>query len=71
MSNQSIVEFEKDQQVFREGKKSEKRYIIVSFDDQAGVDQFAKLMGQRITSKTKKLTFGAPKQFLSGLFSEE
>lgn len=33
------------------------RQIIVSFDDQAGVDKFASLIGQSLTSKTKSLWF--------------
>ncbi len=33
------------------------RQIIVSFDDQAGVDKFAKLIGQNLTDKTKSLWF--------------
>ena len=33
------------------------RQIIVSFDDHAGVDRFAKLIGQDLTLKTKSLWF--------------
>jgi hypothetical protein len=33
------------------------RQIIVSFDDQAGVDAFEKLIGQTLTDKTKSLWF--------------
>jgi hypothetical protein len=33
------------------------RQIIVSFDDQAGVDKFSKLIGQDLTPKTKSLWF--------------
>lgn len=33
------------------------RQIIVSFDDQEGVDKFAKLIGQNLTDKTKSLWF--------------
>lgn len=33
------------------------RQIIISFDDQAGVDKFAKLIGQDLTPKTKSLWF--------------
>ena len=71
MSTQSLVEFETPQSAFKAPKKSEKRFIIVSFDDQSGVDEFAKLMKQKITKKTKKLKFGDNSQFASGLFSEE
>lgn len=33
------------------------RQIIISFDDQDGVDAFAKLIDQHLTSKTKSLWF--------------
>jgi hypothetical protein len=33
------------------------RQIIISFDDQAGVDAFAKLIGQSLTDKTKSIWF--------------
>lgn len=33
------------------------RQIIISFDDQAGVDKFAKLIGQSLTDKTKSIWF--------------
>ena len=33
------------------------RQIIISFDDQAGVDKFAKLIGQSLTDKTKSVWF--------------
>ena len=33
------------------------RQIIVSFDDQAGVDAFAKAIGQSLTPKTKSLWY--------------
>lgn len=71
MSKQNLVEFETPQSAFKAPKKSEKRFIIVSFDDQSGVDEFAKLMKQKITKKTKKLKFGDTSKFASDLFSEE
>jgi hypothetical protein len=33
------------------------RQIIISFDDQEGVDNFAALIGQSLTKKTKSLWF--------------
>lgn len=33
------------------------RQIIVSFDDQAGVDAFAKAIGQNLTDKTKSVWY--------------
>jgi hypothetical protein len=33
------------------------RQIIVSFEDQEGVDKFAKLIGQTLTEKTKSVWF--------------
>lgn len=33
------------------------RQIIISFDDQEGVDKFAALIGQSLTKKTKSLWF--------------
>ena len=33
------------------------RQIIISFDDQAGIDQFEALLGANITAKTKSLWF--------------
>jgi hypothetical protein len=33
------------------------RQIIVSFDDQAGVDAFAKAIGQSLTDKTKSVWY--------------
>ncbi len=33
------------------------RQIIVSFDDQEGVDQFAKLLDVNLTSKTKSMWY--------------
>ena len=33
------------------------RHIIVSFDDQAGVDAFAKAIGQSLTDKTKSVWY--------------
>jgi hypothetical protein len=33
------------------------RQIIISFDDQAGVDKFEVLVGQTLTKKTKSLWF--------------
>ena len=33
------------------------RQIIVSFSDQAGIEEFAKLVGQNITKKTKSIWF--------------
>lgn len=33
------------------------RQIIVSFDSQDGIDEFAKLVGQNITKKTKSIWF--------------
>lgn len=71
MTNKNIVEFEDEVSLYKKPEKSDKRYIIVSFDDQSGVDEFAKLMNQRITSKTKKITYGKSTGFPSGLFSEE
>lgn len=45
------------------------RQIIVSFDDQAGVDKFAALINQNITSKTKSLWYpGREKNNVVDLF---
>jgi hypothetical protein len=33
------------------------RQIIISFDDQEGVDKFAALIGQSLTKKTKSLWY--------------
>lgn len=45
------------------------RQIIVSFDDQAGVDRFAELLGVHLTDKTKSLWYPPrDKNFVSDLF---
>lgn len=45
------------------------RQIIMSFDDQAGVDKFAKLIEQDLTPKTKSLWFPPrPTNWVSDLF---
>ena len=42
---------------FNQPDNSAFRQIIISFDDQDGVDKFEKLLGANITSKTKSLWF--------------
>jgi hypothetical protein len=42
---------------FNQPDNSAHRQIIVSFEDDAGVEEFAKLLKQTITKKTKSLWF--------------
>ena len=42
---------------FNQPDNSAFRQIIVSFDDQEGVDQFAKAIGQSLTPKTKSIWY--------------
>lgn len=42
---------------FNQPDNSAFRQIIVSFDDQAGVDAFAKAIGQDLTAKTKSVWY--------------
>jgi hypothetical protein len=45
------------------------RQIIVSFDDQAGVDAFARAIGQQLTAKTKSVWYPPrPMNRVSDLF---
>ena len=42
---------------FQQADKAAQRQIIVSFDDDEQVREFAKLIGQTITKKTKSVWF--------------
>ena len=64
--NQNLFDIEQDDDVeyewrgmpeFNQPDNGAFRQIIVSFDDQAGVDAFAKAIGQTLTSKTKSLWY--------------
>ena len=46
-----------DMPEFQQEKNDAHRKIIISFQDEKGVKDFEKLLGQRITSKTKSLWF--------------
>lgn len=62
----SVFEFEDDDEYslewrgmpeFNQPDNGAFRQIIISFDDQAGVDQFAALVKQNITNKTKSIWY--------------
>lgn len=54
---------------YQQENKSAQRQIIVSFDNDEQVAEFAKLMNQRITKKTKSLWFKArPRNNVAELF---
>ena len=47
----------RDMPEFNQPKNGAFRQIIVSFEDQEGVDEFAKLIQQTLTNKTKSIWF--------------
>ena len=54
---------------FNQPDNSAFRQIIISFDDQAGVDKFQTMVDQHITSKTKSIWYPArPKNNVVDLF---
>lgn len=55
-TNEKITEW-RGMPEFSQQNRAAYRQIIVSFEDDAGIDQFAKLVQQNITPKTKSIWF--------------